>query len=71
MVIGRGVNAEAINCSINGPQAVRGLLSGGGSVPCRKGNGLCCSSAGGGGGDVRRTIGLCMLERCRVRSGAN
>lgn len=26
---------------------------------------------GGGGGDVRRTIGLCMLERYRVRSGAN
>lgn len=30
-----------------------------------------CSSVGGGGGDVRRTIGLCMLERCGVRSSAN
>lgn len=27
---------------------------------------VCGSAGGGGGGDVRRTIGLCMLERCGV-----
>lgn len=36
----------------------------------QEGKQLVCGSAGGGG-DVRRTIGLCMLERCGVRSGAN
>lgn len=45
------------------------MLSGWGGAAYRKGNCMC--SVGGGGGDVRRTIGLCMLERCGVRSRAN
>lgn len=33
---------------------------------------VCSWGVGGGrGGDVRRTMGLCMLEGYRVRSGAN